>query len=438
MPDLRLAIPALALWVTCAVLIGVPAVAAGVAAIAAASAIGTVGLAVLSAIGDGSARPVRVRRLRLLPLVATVLGALALGSAVVAVQAPGRVDAGLDRAASESGTVQETIRVERTPHRTAAGFGSMPRWTLRGRTSETRRASRCPRFDAAVKTARTFAIGTVVRATGSALLADPGEATSYTIRMSGEDAPTIEDPPPAWLAWAAAARTTFAEAAAGSPGVGGRAASGAGDRRRDLDVARARPGDDRIVPQPPHGRLGSQLRPGHRPDVPPGAVGRTGTPHARRGGRRRTAGVRRTRRAGAERDPGRRDGRCSVDRVGARAACRGHPGPVAGDGHPARPRPVACSRLRLRAVHPRDGRSSGSGGATQSPAVAMDAAVARAGRRRADRGAAGLPAGPDPADTDAAAVRCPGQSARRAGGSRRHGVGLPGLRRSAGRRRSAS
>lgn len=218
MPDLRLALPAIALWVACAVLIGVTDVAA---AVAAAAGVGAVGAATWAAIGARERS--RAGRFPLLfPLLAVVLAAIALGSAAVAVAAPGRVDAALDGAARESDTIEVNVRVERTPHRMAAGFGAMPRWTLRGRTvGEPAAIPVALQFDAEVATARTFAVGTVVRADGTPVPEDPGKAVSYTLRLAGEDAPAIVEPPPPWLAWTSAARSAFAEAAGASPGDGG-------------------------------------------------------------------------------------------------------------------------------------------------------------------------------------------------------------------------
>lgn len=222
MPDLRLALPASALWVACAVMIGQPGAAVSLAIVAGATAVGALTLAVVSAPSSGRTPPRSLTRMRVLPLVATLLGAIALGSAMVAFQAPDRVSAGLDRAASESDTVRALIRVERTPHRMTAGFGQSLRWTLRGRTvGDPAGIPVSLQFGADVATARAFAVGTVVRAAGKARVEDAGEATSYTLRTSGDDAPVIVQPPPVWLAWTATARTTFAAAAGATPGDGG-------------------------------------------------------------------------------------------------------------------------------------------------------------------------------------------------------------------------
>ena len=223
MPDLRLALPAVALWIACAVLIGMPAPAGVVAVVAGAMAAGMASVAAGAARVEHARGRASATRLRFLPLVATLLGATALGSAVVAIDAPGRVSAALDQAARETDQVEVLIRVERTPNRMAtAGFGGEARWTMRGRTVGGE--AEIPvslQFGADVATARTFAVGTVVRTTGQALVEEAGEATSYTIRTSGEDEPSIVQPPPPWLAWAAAARTVFALAAGETPGDGG-------------------------------------------------------------------------------------------------------------------------------------------------------------------------------------------------------------------------
>ncbi|MDR6970449.1 competence protein ComEC [Leifsonia shinshuensis] len=229
MPDLRLALPAVCLWATCAVLIGLTDAAAAVCAAAAIGAAAFIGVAVARArrksvrpLPAGRSRVGRDRPGRVLACVAVMLGAVALGAGVVAAQAPGRDAQDLDRAARRSDVVQVVVRVERPPHRMAGGFGSEPRWTLRGTTvEEPRGVPVSVQFDAAPDQARAFALGATARAEGVPRRDDPGEATSYTVRSAGADAVRITEPPPPWLAWAAAARTTFAAAAARTPGDGG-------------------------------------------------------------------------------------------------------------------------------------------------------------------------------------------------------------------------
>lgn len=217
MPDLRLALPAVGMWIACAVLIGAPEFAAIVAILTAVGAAGTLaGLAIASVATRH--RP----RAAFLPLIATVLAAIALGSAIVAAQAPGRLSAGIEVAADASDQVHLLVRVERAPQRRGTGFGGGAHWALRGRT--TGDAGSIPvsvQFDAPEQEARGDALGTVLRISGSVQRNDPGEATSYTIRANGQHAVAVVEEPPPWLSWAAAVRRDFATAAAATSGDGG-------------------------------------------------------------------------------------------------------------------------------------------------------------------------------------------------------------------------
>jgi|GEM_PF-79007 len=210
MPDLRLALPAVGLWIACAVLIGAPSAAGWAALAAGAGALVVLGLAVLA--------PRRGR----IAAAATVLAAVALGAAVVAVHSPGRESSVLDAAARDRDTVDLHVRIERTPQRISSGLGSGPRWSARGTTIDS--SPNVPvtlQFDAQVGDARLLANGAVVRVHGTILHNDPGEATTYTVRTLAGKPPAVEREPPPWLAWAATVRTAFAESASRTPGDGG-------------------------------------------------------------------------------------------------------------------------------------------------------------------------------------------------------------------------
>lgn len=222
MPDLRLALPACALWTAVAVLVGVADAAVGVALACAGGVVGVVAGSVGASVVRRrcAAGPLR----RSLPLVALVLAAVAVGSVAVAAQSPSRASAGLDAAVDASETVTLLVRVDRTPQRVAAGFDGGARWSLRGRTDggTTSRPDAVPvtvLFGGTEREARACAFGAVVRVTGAVTSAEPGEPTTYTVSVHDDVA--VVAPPPPWLRWAAVARETFALAAAATPGDGG-------------------------------------------------------------------------------------------------------------------------------------------------------------------------------------------------------------------------
>ena len=135
-------------------------------------------------------------------------------------------------------------RAGRHPRRAAVRCRCGHRAHLRGRDGGSRRPARpCPR----------------IRARRSAT---PSARPAKTRRRSC-------DPPPPWLAWTSAARTTFAQAAGASPGDGGALLPGLAIGDETSSAAAARRGDDDLVPQPSDGRLRSELRARHRARVPP-------------------------------------------------------------------------------------------------------------------------------------------------------------------------
>lgn len=223
MPDLRLALPAVALWVCCAVLIGLPDVAWIVAIVSAASAVVAVCAALIGRPGAGRVALTSQGRItRIGPLIATVLAAAGLAAAIVATQAPGRSSPELDAAADAFETADLRVRVERAPQRVAAGFDGASRWSVRGRTVEPHASIPVSvLFGAGEREARVLALGAVIEVEGTVVLNEPGEATTYTIRVSGDQPPAVSEHPPLWVAWTAVIRTGFAEAASVTPGDGG-------------------------------------------------------------------------------------------------------------------------------------------------------------------------------------------------------------------------
>lgn len=234
MPDLRLAVPAVALWVTSALLIGMPGAAGAVAVVAGGTAVAVIGVAVLRGGGGSVRRGTGRSALRVagrggeagavspVALLALVLGAVALAASAVAEQAPHRFSVELDSAAQKGGSVEPVIQVDRAPQRMAGGFGDDPRWSLRGRTAgESPGVPVSVRFDASEADARSFAIGSRARVSGAVVREDAGESTSYTVSAPSDGGMRRVAPPPAWLAWAGDLRTRFAAAASRLPGDGG-------------------------------------------------------------------------------------------------------------------------------------------------------------------------------------------------------------------------
>ncbi|RDV44856.1 ComEC/Rec2 family competence protein, partial [Leifsonia sp. ku-ls] len=165
-----------------------------------------------------SARPVAA-----LAIAALALAAAALGATVIAAHAPARSSPVLDLAARDGTAVDLMVRVDRPPQRISGGFGDEPRWSLRART--TAAPAGVPisvQFDATEAEARSAALGTVLRVRGTLLVEEPGEATSYLVRSARDGTPTVAEPPPPLLGWAASLREGFAHAAAALPGDGGR------------------------------------------------------------------------------------------------------------------------------------------------------------------------------------------------------------------------
>ncbi|MBN9631862.1 MAG: ComEC/Rec2 family competence protein, partial [Actinobacteria bacterium] len=243
MPDLRLVIPAVALWICCGVGIGasgaMPAVAVGAGLLAATTL-------VVAALGerrrpDRSAprHPLGRSWPRGLAASAVALAAVALGAAAIGAQAPQRTDAVFESAAQKKHRVEVAVRVESAPQRSAAGFDGVEHWRLRGTTVALDPVGAGPLAareadphavvgggvpvsivaPSDARSVRSYALGAVITAQVSVLRNEPGERTTYRVRAS--EPPIVRDPPPLWLAWAAPVRDAFARSAASTPGDGG-------------------------------------------------------------------------------------------------------------------------------------------------------------------------------------------------------------------------
>jgi competence protein ComEC len=229
MPDLRLAIPAAALWVCCGVGVGAVRAMPVVAAVAGVAAVVALIVAVVLSGGSRrhrarrSAAPPRARSVVSASAACIALAAVALGAVSVAAAAPARSDPTLEAAARQHQQVQVALRAESAPKRSTPGLDGAEQWRLRGTTVEWKDSTGgvpvSVIIPADLRAVRTVALGTVITLTASIRPNDPGEATTFTLR--GTTAPTIREQAPPWLAWPAPVRVAFAEASARTPGDGG-------------------------------------------------------------------------------------------------------------------------------------------------------------------------------------------------------------------------
>ncbi|GAA0416429.1 competence protein ComEC [Leifsonia naganoensis] len=218
MPDLRLALPAAALWIACALAIGAPD-AAAFAALA-----GGVLAAVLIA---SAAR--RARRRAGAVLVGVVLAGGALGCAVSAVHAPGRTADLLERAAQERQEVTVQVRAESPGRRVASGFDGAERWSWKGTALGVDGADAGPDVRGISVPVTVFTVadgsgavppfGSVVAVSGALRANEPGESTSF--RLSASHPASVVADAPVWLGWTEPVRSAFARAARETPGDGG-------------------------------------------------------------------------------------------------------------------------------------------------------------------------------------------------------------------------
>jgi competence protein ComEC len=241
--DLRLAVPAVAMWAVCALVIAAPeiagigaAVAWGIAAAGAASA---GAMAVRRAIAERPSIPssaARRRRRRLARAVvrggwtATALSVVAVALALTSIagDAPRRSPSVLEEAARTGGAVALELRADTTPHRVSGGFDGSLRWMWKGTAMSVTRDGLTSGSDAPISViasmsaaeARAIAFGASVRVSGSVRPNEPGESTVFTV--SARDAPTVLHEPPPWLGWTIGLRAGFSQAAAQTPGDGGK------------------------------------------------------------------------------------------------------------------------------------------------------------------------------------------------------------------------
>jgi competence protein ComEC len=211
MVDLRLVLPAAALWVTAAVAVSWPEAASRLVPVAWALT--------LVALVIASARSASVRRGSGLSCIVLAAGALALTS--IAANAPQRSPIGLVTAAREHTEVDFAVRVDRAPHRLRAGLDGNPQWSLRGTVVEGPGAGAPVTVVAPLSEseARLLPVGSVGSGRGRVQANEPGDATTFTLRAA-ERLSTTTGPPP-WSAWTTGVRERFAQAAATTPGDGG-------------------------------------------------------------------------------------------------------------------------------------------------------------------------------------------------------------------------
>lgn len=210
MPDLRLALPAVALWLCCGLGIGVASAMPVTAAVSGAAA-------VLSLVIAAHSRRSSWRRGAAAATV--VLAAAGLGAAVISAQSPLRTDPAFEEAAARHGRVQVEVRVESALRRTATGLDGEQQWRLRGTTVKPPGVPVSVIVPGDARSVRDYALGAIIAGSMGVRADDPGEATSFTLRSTA--APVVREAPPPWLAWAAPVRDAFASAAGRTPGDGG-------------------------------------------------------------------------------------------------------------------------------------------------------------------------------------------------------------------------
>ena len=240
--DLRLVLPAAVLWVTAALAVSWPELAGRGAAVAWAASVITFAAAWRASSAAGwhasaasvhahtkdKRRSVDPRKLAAALQVRVGSGAMcivitaaALALTTIAVRAPERSPETLSTAAQQHGEVAFDVRVDRVPRRLRSGPDGQPQWSLRG-TVVAGPGNGAPVTVVAAlseREARLLPIGSIARGRGRAQANEPGDATTFTLRVSGALL-RVSGPPP-WSAWTGGVRELFAEAAARTPGDGG-------------------------------------------------------------------------------------------------------------------------------------------------------------------------------------------------------------------------
>ncbi len=226
--DLRLAVPAVAMWIGSAIMIGLPGAALGVASATWLSMVVAVALSLA------------VRRTRrwagaLIPAFA----ALAVVSTVIAAEAPARNPDVLAESVNARRSLEIELIVASTPRAVESGSVASQgvvafRATLVAvRTPVSGKASDPADAGGAIRTsvrARIFAPGTVsgrsdlqigerATLTGTVRQAERGRAEAFLVTAT--EPPTRTADAPSWLAWANQTRSDFAAASSRLPGEGG-------------------------------------------------------------------------------------------------------------------------------------------------------------------------------------------------------------------------
>ena len=222
--DLRLVLPAVAVWIVAGILIGVPAAAPVVSAALWA-------LAALAAVAALLPRRRRRTGASVVGLVLVCCAAAGLVASVVAVVAPARLPDPVRVAAEQHTTVTGLFTVDSAPVADplfAAAAAYSERSRFRATLTEldaTGAADAVPQLSvpvvvfADVEKPAEVSIGSVVRLTATLRLTDAGDAASALVFGRGP-VQAVGDPP-AWLATAGQLRATFARAATTLPGDGG-------------------------------------------------------------------------------------------------------------------------------------------------------------------------------------------------------------------------
>ncbi|GAA1443945.1 ComEC/Rec2 family competence protein [Leifsonia poae] len=233
--DLRLAVPAVTMWGTAAMVVGAPQTAPVAAAVTwtlvgVGTAI-TVWARLRVAAGGRANRDGAVRTGRGVTVIWTAgvlsLVAAALVLSVIAREQPRRAPEPLVDAAAGSAAVTLEVRADRTPQRISGGFDGRPRWMWKGTASSVTARGERYAVESPVTVigsmdagdARTIVFGSVSRVEGSVRANDPGDTTAFLV--SARSPPVVLADAAPWLRWTDVLRNGFSAAAAATPGDGG-------------------------------------------------------------------------------------------------------------------------------------------------------------------------------------------------------------------------
>ncbi len=218
--DLRLALPASAVWVAAIVLIGAPGNSLVVAVIAWAAS----GVFMAVALQDQPARTPR-STLRFRPsavaLVALVCAGVALCATSISLHEPLRHPRALAQAIASNATVTAVATITHTA-RPGERLFRAELGTVQFRSAEvgsTELRGRIPVFVFGGAPETRLEIGTIIELTGTLGATEPGDDASAM--FFAESAPRALQEPPWQLAWAATLRSIFVSASSTLPGDGG-------------------------------------------------------------------------------------------------------------------------------------------------------------------------------------------------------------------------